>query len=268
MIKYNSGAEPLMFWMQDKSADKDTEYCTKVNDYINNPNAAAAAAAAATSGSQIVPGASETATGGDGDALSSLLASLNVMGLPPAPSRGGARPAPLTAEAFRSIMAGASTPAPVPPAAATPAPISAPALTALQSEAEPPLELQEVLSADAVLASGLLDDAEVCRRLMALLPEGQNTRADLETALRSPQLADSMRALSQALQSDNYNAVMTNFGLDPSRGMSALMQGQAVEAFLQAIASQATATTPNNNTTNTNTSDQNNNNTNSNMDAE
>jgi len=252
MVKYSSGAEPIMFWMQEKADSHDLENCNKVNEYANNPAAAAAAAAAASGGSGApIPGAGEMDSASD--ALSTMLASL---GLPGAPGAPLAARQPLTAEAFRSLMAGAgagagtgagagagasssssaahpSTAAAAPPPAPVPAPAPAPVV---QAETTPPIELQEVLTADAVLATGLLDDPDTCASLIAQLPEGQRTRAHLEAALRSPQLADSMRALSAALQSENYNAVMANFGLDPAAGMSALMRGQAVEAFLNAVA--------------------------------
>ena len=179
MVKYSSGAEPLMFWMQDKGDAEDTENCNKVNEFANNPAAATAAATAALAAARApVPGAPEVAGAGTvgssdpaSDALSSLLASL---GLPPAPAAPGAAPAaaqPLTAEAFRSIMSGAgaaaSSSGAVPaPAAAAPAPAAAAAAPPVQGESTPPIELQEVLSADAVLATGLLDDADTCATLI------------------------------------------------------------------------------------------------------
>lgn len=46
MLKYAANSQPLMFWMQDKSADKDAENCTRMNELINNPAAVAAAVAA------------------------------------------------------------------------------------------------------------------------------------------------------------------------------------------------------------------------------
>lgn len=243
MIKYSSGAEPMMFWMQDKSAEKDEEQCAKINEYANNPAAAAEAASSTSaptpaSGAQAnsaIPGANDdtasVASNGESDALSALLASLSATSNT---SPGGPRN-PLSADAFREIMS-QSAATPTPPATTRAATNEA---AEQQANAPQPLELQEVLTADSVLASGILDDTAVCEQLIAQLPEGQRTHADLEAALRSPQLADSMRALSSALQSENYNAVMANFGLDPSTGMSQLMQGNAVEAFISAVQSLA-----------------------------
>jgi hypothetical protein len=246
MVKYSSGAEPMMFWMQEKESDKDEENSTKINQYANDPAAATAAAAVAVdnapssaTAAAAVPGANDSTTS-DGDALSALLASLN----PGAGSPGSGSSPALSAEAFRNIMSHAAAP----PAAPAPAPAPATTHTATNAAIEQsvnspqPVELQEVLGANGVLATGLLEDAAVVDQLISQLPEGQRTRADLEAALRSPQLSDSMRALSAALQSENYNAVMANFGLDPSAGMSALMRGEAVEAFINAVQSMADST--------------------------
>jgi hypothetical protein len=40
MLKYLSGSQRLMYWMQAKSPEKDEDFLGKVNDYINNPNLA------------------------------------------------------------------------------------------------------------------------------------------------------------------------------------------------------------------------------------
>lgn len=71
---------------------------------------------------------------------------------------------------------------------------------------------------------------------MALLPESQQTDGGLEENLRSPQLQQALDALAGALQSESYSSVMSNLGLDPSAGMSHLMRGDAIGAFLAAAA--------------------------------
>lgn len=45
MLKFTHAQQPLMFWMQEKSSDKDAENASKINEYANNPAAADAAAA-------------------------------------------------------------------------------------------------------------------------------------------------------------------------------------------------------------------------------
>ena len=46
LLKWKDDTRRLMFWMQDKSADKDEENCKQVNELFNNPAAVAAAVAA------------------------------------------------------------------------------------------------------------------------------------------------------------------------------------------------------------------------------
>lgn len=39
MLRYSTGQQRLMFWMQEKASDKDEEVVKKVNDFLLNPNA-------------------------------------------------------------------------------------------------------------------------------------------------------------------------------------------------------------------------------------
>ena len=75
------------------------------------------------------------------------------------------------------------------------------------------------------------DDEDLIRHL----PEGLQTAEELVETTTSPQFAQAVGRLSGALQSDNYNAVMANFGLDPTAGSEALARGQNVSAFLDSI---------------------------------
>jgi hypothetical protein len=49
LLKFTHAQQPLMFWMQEKSSEKDAENASKINEYANNPAAADAAAAAIAS---------------------------------------------------------------------------------------------------------------------------------------------------------------------------------------------------------------------------
>ena len=75
------------------------------------------------------------------------------------------------------------------------------------------------------------DDEDLIRHL----PDGLQTAEELVETTTSPQFAQAVGRLSGALQSDNYNAVMANFGLDPTAGSEALARGQNVSAFLDSI---------------------------------
>ncbi len=82
------------------------------------------------------------------------------------------------------------------------------------SAATPPL--QDILTAEEVLATGVLGDPAVQAALMQHLPEGQRTPASLEATIRSPQFQQALGSLSQAVaQHDNYQSVMSNFGISP-----------------------------------------------------
>jgi len=85
------------------------------------------------------------------------------------------------------------------------------------------IPLSKVLTSDILLQ--LIEKPEYREVLMPLLPEGQQTVADLRDLIRSPQLQQSLRSLSQALMTENLNAVMANTGLDPAHGAEALQQG-------------------------------------------
>jgi hypothetical protein len=92
-----------------------------------------------------------------------------------------------------------------------------------------------------VAISSLLEDEEVKKRLLELLPEEQQTMEYLEENLRSPQIQQTLRALSQALMPDDegsldgYNSVIANFQLDPQDGQTALAAGNPIQAFLDCV---------------------------------
>ena len=61
--------------------------------------------------------------------------------------------------------------------------------------------------------------------------------------MHSPQYQQTLASLTSALQSENYNSIFANFGLDPAAGAEALARGNGVEAFLAALEAQAGAST-------------------------
>lgn len=54
--------------------------------------------------------------------------------------------------------------------------------------------------------------------------------------LHSPQLRQSIASLVNALQTGNYNAVVTNFGLDPAAGAAKLAFGDGTSFFTLTLA--------------------------------
>lgn len=266
VLKMNSGGAPMMFWMQDKSNEKDKENVDKLNDMMTNPASVQAAVAAAASNSGPTVGPGGTNMGPEAWA--------QLMGLQAPPGAGlgaergspAATPAAAPAPAAAPSSSSADAPPPAPsggldfsnllstlgnaPPAAPPAASTAAAGGAITADAlrnaiasaqggagrEAPLELQDIYNADAALAAGILEDEAVRAELVSHLPEGQRSEEHLETALRSPQLRDAMRMLSRALNADNYASVMANFGLDAGPGTEHLVRGEAVQAFLAALA--------------------------------
>ncbi|KAE8985107.1 hypothetical protein PF010_g21176 [Phytophthora fragariae] len=108
------------------------------------------------------------------------------------------------------------------------------AMASFQQFAQPkPVSLTKLLSANNV--ASILDDPTCVEALTPHLPEGSQTPAELRATLRSPQLRQSIGSLVSALQTGNFNAVMANFGLDPSAGAAKLAYGDGVGALLAAI---------------------------------
>jgi len=61
--------------------------------------------------------------------------------------------------------------------------------------------LPAIMTQDSLLKL-IKDDPEIMKVLLPHLPEGQQTEAHLEDNLRSSQLTQAMRTLTQAIQSD------------------------------------------------------------------
>jgi hypothetical protein len=95
--------------------------------------------------------------------------------------------------------------------------------------------LAHIVNGDAL--SILLQDADedVKRTLISLLPEGHQTEEELRCTFRSPQLRQTLVQLSKALNSENINMVITNFGLDARAGAHLLQIGDGIGAFLAAL---------------------------------
>lgn len=262
LLKWNNGNRRLMYWLQDKNADKDAENVTKFNDFVKNPNHAASPA----------PGSAAGIAGGE--------QWMQMLGLGPqgaaaagGSSSGAAPTAGVSGAALPGTSAAAAPPRPPPGApsfdlsallansgiAPNPAPTATPGMfnlppvpgsagggltvedmqRAMQAGAsrQPPSNLADIVTSDAILNSGVLEDPEVRAQLIALLPEGQQSDEFLESNIRSGQLRQSLGALSSALNSDNYNSVVANIGqgMDPNDGMQHLLQGDGVQAFLSSL---------------------------------
>lgn len=241
--------------MQDKENQADEENCVKLNLYMGDYSEAALAAGSSAPtnneneaadenaellrimqgalGSQglgnsegarttTVPGGSSipTASPGQIDALGNILENLGMPQPAAAPageinatsSAGG-----LTLADLQGAMAGLQTASPS------------------AASAGPPLS--EFTSSDIIDESGILNDPDVTARLVALLPEGQQTEDKLRENIRSPQVSQCLQRLQSALADDAgmFNSIIANFQLDAADGASAMAAGNPIEAFLNCL---------------------------------
>jgi hypothetical protein len=230
ILQYQGGSSRrFFFWMQSASDEKDEELVTCLNECMTEPPPDDA----------LEGGAGGAGAGGAGDAPASqqnvedLLSSMLGGGTTGGQTSVPALSAAVTAPASGSSSAGAAgRGGPLTAADLQRAMMN---LTGMQQQQQRSVPLTEVINADEVLRSGLLADPAVQEQLIPLLAEGQQTPEQLEAIMHSPQLRSSLSSLTGALQTDNFNSIMSNFGLDPSRGMEALAAGNNVEAFLQAL---------------------------------
>mmetsp|Transcript_13873 Transcript_13873/g.26610 ORF Transcript_13873/g.26610 Transcript_13873/m.26610 type:complete len:390 (+) Transcript_13873:21-1190(+) len=232
-----------MFWMQDASEEKDDELVVQVNQYLADP-ASAAPVGATTETTNATPSASSGAAGGatttssgagggtdnppsqsQVDALSNILQNL---GMPQ--SEGASGGAEATAATGGGAGGGMLTLADLQSA-----------MTGIQQQQPSPAmaPLSEVVTPTAV--SSLLENEGARERLMALLPEEQRSAEYLEENLRSPQVQQTLRALTQALlpddagNMDSFYSVLANFSLDPADGQQAMASNNPIQAFLDCI---------------------------------
>jgi len=257
----NSSDSRHFFWMQDKENQPDEDNCVNFNLYMSDYSEAARAAGTSAPtnnnenevadnnaellrimqgalGSQgvnnsegartvDVPGDSSipTASVGQIDALGNILENLGMPHPGAAPSgemnatssSSAGNTGGLTLADLQGAMAGLATASPS------------------AASAGPPLS--EFTSSDIIDESGILNDSDVTARLVALLPEGQQTEDKLRENIRSPQVAQCLQRLQSALVDDagSFNSIIANFQLDASDGAAAMAAGNPIEAFLNCL---------------------------------
>lgn len=269
MLQFTSNtSRRYFFWLQSKDDSNDEESVRKINEAMNNPQAAEAGAGGDGDQAAMMqnllaglggPGAGAGAGGdmmGGGGAISPT--TTQAPGPAAASTASAATSSPAAGAAGNRVQMAdlASVLANLPPApsgadaadgGAGGGPISGAALQSAmmglaQAQAtarQPVIPLQETILAEDVEATGILEDPAVQQALTALLPEGQRSPADLADNLHSPQFQQTLSSLTGALQTENFNSIFANFNLDAAAGADALARGNGVEAFLMAIEAQA-----------------------------
>jgi 26S proteasome regulatory subunit N13 len=243
LLQYQGGsARRFFFWMQAASDEKDEEDAKKLNDCMANPPAddamagAGAGGAGAAAGGLAGLGGAGAGVGAAQPNVQDLLTSMLGGGSAATPARAPQAPAQVPGAPARAGPGqGQLTQADLQRAMMNLAGMAAQHQHHQQQQQQAGVPLTEVVNADEVLRSGILLDPAVQEQLVPLLAEGQQTPEQLEAIMRSPQLRSTLASLTGALQTDNFNSIMSNFGLDASRGMEALAAGNNVEAFLQAL---------------------------------
>uniref|UniRef100_A0A7S2KTS2 Pru domain-containing protein n=1 Tax=Zooxanthella nutricula TaxID=1333877 RepID=A0A7S2KTS2_9DINO len=102
-----------------------------------------------------------------------------------------------------------------------------------QSQRTPPLPMTDVLTTEVL--SGLGSDEAAIAEMTPLLPESHRSPEGVREALSSPMLQQSLRALTQAVHSDQLPLLFTSLGLDPSAIASAAPGTDALELLCKAM---------------------------------
>eukprot|EP00418_Pyrodinium_bahamense_P076136 CAMPEP_0179067600 /NCGR_PEP_ID=MMETSP0796-20121207/29570_1 /TAXON_ID=73915 /ORGANISM="Pyrodinium bahamense, Strain pbaha01" /LENGTH=348 /DNA_ID=CAMNT_0020764629 /DNA_START=73 /DNA_END=1117 /DNA_ORIENTATION=- len=109
-----------------------------------------------------------------------------------------------------------------------------------QGQRTPPVPLSAVLTTEVL--QSLLTDEAACAEMTALLPETHQSPEGLRQALASPQLQQSINALSQAVHSDQLPVLLASLGLDPSVVGSAAPGSDALDVLCRAMEAQSGGT--------------------------
>lgn len=258
MLKWKNGERILMFWMQDKSAEKDTENCTKFNELINNPHIHGSA----PQDGSIGPEAWMQLLGLGGNTINNrrFTAPPSQQMPPPMSTIPAMVPPGGNFSAFgnldfSSLIQGAANPsnnyANQQQQPFTTPSTSAPSLTnsdfqramsgiiPSRTTTNNAVTLQDILSHESVMSSGILSDPQVRQSLIQHLPPTQQRDDYLDDNLRSPQFRQAVGALDQALHSTPFNAVASNLGIDPTPGIDSLARNNVVEALVTCLQAEA-----------------------------
>ena len=211
----------LMFWMQSQSEDGEAELVATINTCLAArpycpPDAMTTNTTTSTSEHQV-------------DALSNILEHL---GMPAQPTTDGNTTSnntsgggTLTLADLQGAMAGLGTTT---------------TTTTSARDDDIVIPFNDIVTPSATTTTTIIQslNESAKARLLELLPEEQRDIAYLEENLLSPQVQQTLRALSQAVSDrDGYHSLIANFQLNHhvDDGERALQSGNPVQAFLDCI---------------------------------
>lgn len=221
LLEFNGSNRRLFFWLQEPKTDKDDEYVTKINQYINNPPT------------------SEESGGSLGGLPSNRLDQDQMMQMfqqvqrsqrqSPSSTRSPSTARPPSSQQPQSQSFANSDLQNILSGLGMPASALSNVLGQQQQQGtqQNTPNLSQAINPD--LIEPLLNNPQVRERLLPYLPEGRRNPEELRQILRSPQLQQSLQVLNSALQSGQLGELLSQFGLPSSSTPS------SVEGFLQAL---------------------------------
>uniref|UniRef100_A0A914DT43 Proteasomal ubiquitin receptor ADRM1 homolog n=2 Tax=Acrobeloides nanus TaxID=290746 RepID=A0A914DT43_9BILA len=237
ILKFKSGGDRRIFWMQEPKPDKDDEICKKVNDLLNNPPALRSTGGRSTTEKSSAFGNLANFSGalGNGEDMGAFsnMDQNQLMQLLSLMNSGGAADALLPQLSLNANAAARESPSATPPprtaqnAAASKAPAQAidanqaiqlsqlrdilssiPATSSRQQRNV--VELSEVLAAKNVRDSALANKD----RLISHLPDQEEkTEQELKETLTAPQFRQAVDTFGHALQTGQLGPALQHFNV-------------------------------------------------------
>ena len=260
LLQLKSSNQVLMFWMQDKSAEKDDEVVTKINNFINNPSSVDAAIAAQVNDSAAASDSAVAAAGPGGLNQESWL---RAMGITPAPAVAAPAPVPghfnnLDLSSLIGSLNSSALPVTTTPAAGltaidlqrammgiTATPSTAAAAT--PSSSAPRVVLAPAfITSQRIISSGILTDEASKSKMLLHLPEDRRNDVALLEITSSEPFLSAVDSLLSGVQPNatGSNTIRVAAVVAADDSAAAKVAAEAVRAYLSTLDDDATPATP------------------------